>query len=110
MPPLAQLFDDEKPLMDNDSESGGGGNGRNGDRRQRPKYEYLGSATTATILDGPDCGCDLDLCTAIYNYDAQGDDELSLKRGQVVEVLSKDIKISGAFQKAVSSKLYLIFI
>lgn len=35
------------------------------------------------------------LRTAIYDYDAQGDDELSLRRGQVVQVLSMDRKISG---------------
>lgn len=33
--------------------------------------------------------------TAIYDYDAVGDDELSLKRGDIVEVLSTDSKISG---------------
>ena len=35
------------------------------------------------------------LCTALFNYDAQGEDELSLRVGQVVEILSKDTKISG---------------
>uniref|UniRef100_T1JJC8 mitogen-activated protein kinase kinase kinase n=1 Tax=Strigamia maritima TaxID=126957 RepID=T1JJC8_STRMM len=35
------------------------------------------------------------LWTAIYDYEAQGEDELSLRRGEVVEVLSKDSKISG---------------
>ncbi|XP_064489726.1 mitogen-activated protein kinase kinase kinase 11-like isoform X2 [Ornithodoros turicata] len=33
--------------------------------------------------------------TAIYDYDASGDDELSLRRGEIVEVLSKDARISG---------------
>ncbi|RWS04910.1 Mitogen-activated protein kinase kinase kinase 9-like protein [Dinothrombium tinctorium] len=33
--------------------------------------------------------------TAIYDYDANGDDELTLRIGQIVEVLSKDSKISG---------------
>lgn len=37
----------------------------------------------------------LPLWTAKYNYDAQGEDELSLKRGDIVEVLSTDPKISG---------------
>jgi hypothetical protein len=32
---------------------------------------------------------------AVYDYEAQGEDELTLKRGEVVEVLSKDAKISG---------------
>lgn len=35
------------------------------------------------------------LWTAYYDYEAQGEDELSLQKGQVVEVLSKDSKISG---------------
>lgn len=33
--------------------------------------------------------------TALFNYVAQGEDELSLQRGETVEVLSKDFKISG---------------
>ncbi|XP_067011657.1 mitogen-activated protein kinase kinase kinase 11 [Anabrus simplex] len=35
------------------------------------------------------------LWTALYDYEAQGEDELSLKRGEIVEVLSMDSKISG---------------
>ncbi|XP_058809032.1 mitogen-activated protein kinase kinase kinase 10 isoform X2 [Phymastichus coffea] len=35
------------------------------------------------------------LFTALYDYIAQGEDELSLQRGEIVEVLSKDSKISG---------------
>lgn len=37
----------------------------------------------------------LTLRTALYDYNAQGEDELSLRRGQIVEVLSTDSKISG---------------
>lgn len=33
--------------------------------------------------------------TAIYDYHASGEDELSLRKGQKVQVLSKDAKISG---------------
>lgn len=33
--------------------------------------------------------------TALYDYEGMGDDELSLHRGDVVLVLSKDWKISG---------------
>lgn len=35
------------------------------------------------------------LCTVIYDYDAQGHDELTLRKGDIVEVLSEDAKISG---------------
>lgn len=35
------------------------------------------------------------LKTALYDYEAQGEDELSLQKGQVVLVLSEDAKISG---------------
>lgn len=37
----------------------------------------------------------LPLWTALYDYEAQGDEELSLHRGDVVIVLSKDSNISG---------------
>lgn len=33
--------------------------------------------------------------TVVYDYEAQNEDELSLHRGEIVEVLSKDFKISG---------------
>ncbi len=32
---------------------------------------------------------------AIYDYSAQGEDELELRKGDIIEVLSKDYKISG---------------
>lgn len=35
------------------------------------------------------------ICTALFDYEAQGEDELSLFRNEVVEILSKDSKISG---------------
>ncbi|XP_028037171.1 mitogen-activated protein kinase kinase kinase 9 [Bombyx mandarina] len=37
----------------------------------------------------------LALFTAVFDYVAQGEDELSLRRGEIVEVLSKDANISG---------------
>lgn len=37
----------------------------------------------------------LELFTAVYDYAAQNDDELSLRCGEVVEVLSRDPNISG---------------
>lgn len=38
---------------------------------------------------------EVELWTAKYDYKAQGEDELSLKVGQVIQVLSKDSLISG---------------
>lgn len=35
------------------------------------------------------------LLTALFDYKAQGEDELSLRRGERVEVLTKDVKVSG---------------
>lgn len=35
------------------------------------------------------------LWTAKFDYKAQGEDELSLRKGQIVVLLSKDAKISG---------------
>ncbi|KAJ7342260.1 hypothetical protein JRQ81_009971 [Phrynocephalus forsythii] len=40
---------------------------------------------------GPSCP----LWTVLYDYEATGEDELSLRRGEVVEVLSKDAAVSG---------------
>ncbi|MBN3284300.1 M3K21 kinase, partial [Polyodon spathula] len=39
--------------------------------------------------------CSNPLWTAVFDYEASGEDELSLRRGDVVEVLSKDASISG---------------
>ncbi|XP_056617507.1 mitogen-activated protein kinase kinase kinase 21 isoform X1 [Triplophysa dalaica] len=39
--------------------------------------------------------CSRSLWTAVFDYEASGEDELSLRRGDVVEVLSKDATISG---------------
>lgn len=40
-------------------------------------------------------GCPCPLWTALYDYEANGEDELSLRRGDVVEVLSQDAAVSG---------------
>ncbi|CAF4128462.1 unnamed protein product, partial [Rotaria sp. Silwood1] len=37
-----------------------------------------------------------DILHVIYDYTGKEDDELTLKRGSIVEVLSKDEKISGS--------------
>lgn len=55
------------------------------------------SADTADNNVGPPqtIGSALPLWTALYDYNAQGEDELSLRRGHIVYVLSKDSSISG---------------
>lgn len=50
----------------------------------------LGNDDKATSL-----GTDASLWTALYDYDAQGEDELTLRRGQVVVLLSTDSEVSG---------------
>ncbi|NXY82881.1 M3K21 kinase, partial [Alcedo cyanopectus] len=40
-------------------------------------------------------GAPCPLWTALYDYEASGEDELSLRRGDVVEVLSQDAAVSG---------------
>ena len=35
------------------------------------------------------------LCTCVFDYDATADDELTLRRGDLVEVISKDFSVSG---------------
>lgn len=66
---------------------------------------FGGSNLEIGIMDGPsfiditETTVDFDkhrsFWEAMYDYDAQGEDELSLRRGEIVEVLSKDAKISG---------------
>ncbi|XP_017099375.2 mitogen-activated protein kinase kinase kinase isoform X1 [Drosophila bipectinata] len=48
----------------------------------------------ANGLDDTDVG-NGSLWTALYDYDAQGEDELNLRRGQIVIVLSTDSEVSG---------------
>ncbi|KAL1510042.1 hypothetical protein ABEB36_004698 [Hypothenemus hampei] len=47
------------------------------------------------ILKFIGCSSTNSLCTALYDYEAQGEDELSLRKGEIVVILSKDAKISG---------------
>lgn len=58
----------------------------------RQQQQHLGELSTmissASVPSSP-------LFTALYDYEAQGEDELSLRRGQIVFVLSKDSNISG---------------
>uniref|UniRef100_A0A6M2DSG4 mitogen-activated protein kinase kinase kinase n=1 Tax=Xenopsylla cheopis TaxID=163159 RepID=A0A6M2DSG4_XENCH len=55
----------------------------------------LPNSTSSQIKGFSNSDGSLSLYTALFDYSAQGEDELSLERGQIVEVLSKDAKISG---------------
>lgn len=68
--------------------SAGEGDGAAGVMPPRPA---AGRSAMAAEEDRPP----LALFTAVYDYVAQGEDELSLRRGEIVEVLSKDANISG---------------
>nr|XP_032646627.1 mitogen-activated protein kinase kinase kinase 21 [Chelonoidis abingdonii] len=55
----------------------------------------LGSGAAAQGCSAGGSGPSCPLWTALYDYEANGEDELSLRRGDVVEVLSKDAAVSG---------------
>ncbi|XP_037751188.1 mitogen-activated protein kinase kinase kinase 21 isoform X4 [Chelonia mydas] len=54
-----------------------------------------GAAVAAEGSSAGGGGASCPLWTALYDYEASGEDELSLRRGDVVEVLSKDAAVSG---------------
>lgn len=67
---------------------------------QQPGPQEIVSTMSAESVDNvgpqpPQTIPSLPLWTALYDYDAQGEDELSLRRGHIVYVLSKDSSISG---------------
>ncbi|XP_036402398.1 mitogen-activated protein kinase kinase kinase 21 [Megalops cyprinoides] len=68
----------------------------NGERRPSRNGDH---AWTGSPLAGSGAHsaplCSRSLWTAVFDYEASGEDELSLRRGDVVEVLSKDAAISG---------------
>ncbi|XP_044749944.1 mitogen-activated protein kinase kinase kinase 10-like [Coccinella septempunctata] len=67
-------------------------------KRSMESFHRNGStfSSTNTSSERPHRGPHLyKLGTALYDYDAQGEDELTLRKGQIVEVLSEDAKISG---------------
>ncbi|XP_077352352.1 mitogen-activated protein kinase kinase kinase 21 isoform X2 [Festucalex cinctus] len=69
----------------------GDGGGGSGGRRE---HAWTDCPTHAWAHSAPLCPT-RSLWTAAYDYEASGEDELSLCRGDVVEVLSKDAAISG---------------
>lgn len=60
-------------------------------RKQISSPQFLRRSESSNLKGRPT----LSLWTALYDYEAQGEDELSLQRGEIVEVLSVDSKISG---------------
>uniref|UniRef100_A0A8C8VMK3 Mitogen-activated protein kinase kinase kinase n=1 Tax=Pelusios castaneus TaxID=367368 RepID=A0A8C8VMK3_9SAUR len=57
----------------------------------RPARPRNSNPAPGGAAGGPLCR----LWTALYDYEASGEDELSLRRGDVVEVLSQDAAVSG---------------
>ncbi|XP_002717401.2 mitogen-activated protein kinase kinase kinase 21 [Oryctolagus cuniculus] len=54
-----------------------------------------GSASSSSGSSGGSASAGPGLWAALYDYEARGEDELSLRRGQLVEVLSQDAAVSG---------------
>ncbi|MGH0147237.1 UNVERIFIED_CONTAM: hypothetical protein FKN15_051247 [Acipenser sinensis] len=69
---------------------------QNGERRLSSNKDsaWNGSPTYSPLAHSASA-CSNPLWTAVFDYEASGEDELSLRRGDVVEVLSKDAAISG---------------
>ncbi|XP_075997207.1 mitogen-activated protein kinase kinase kinase 10 [Genypterus blacodes] len=59
------------------------------------------NSSTISSFDSPDshpghhCGATNPYWTAVFDYEATADEELTLRRGDLLEVLSKDSKVSG---------------
>ncbi|MGH0127072.1 UNVERIFIED_CONTAM: hypothetical protein FKN15_053240 [Acipenser sinensis] len=69
---------------------------QNGERRLSSNKDsaWNGSPTYSPLAHSASA-CSNSLWTAVFDYEASGEDELSLRRRDVVEVLSKDAAISG---------------
>ncbi|XP_025706678.1 mitogen-activated protein kinase kinase kinase 21 isoform X1 [Callorhinus ursinus] len=70
------------------------------DRPVSPAREGpAGSASSSSASSGGSASASasagVGLWAALYDYEARGEDELSLRRGQLVEVLSQDAAVSG---------------
>lgn len=57
--------------------------------------QAAGSASSSSASSGGSAPAGTGLWAALYDYEARGEDELSLRRGQLVEVLSQDAAVSG---------------
>jgi len=78
--------------MEHNRSAYGLSNGRDGVYSTR---NHSSSGSQATLCSSALQDDEPSLWIALYDYEAQGEDELSLKKGEIVEVLSKDAKISG---------------
>ena len=67
----------------------------NGQRNVLPQYQIPQVASNKSSIATAMHINPKNMFTAIYEYKAQGEDELSLEKGDTIEVLSKDYKISG---------------
>ena len=68
----------------------------NGQRHIMPQYQLPQHVNTSNKSSASSMHPNpKNMFTAIYEYKAQGEDELSLNKGDTIEVLSKDYKISG---------------
>ncbi|XP_066252787.1 mitogen-activated protein kinase kinase kinase 11-like isoform X3 [Euwallacea similis] len=65
------------------------------DRSTVARYAFTGPPSSCpSTPSSTQLGCS-GLCTALYDYAAQTEDELTLQKGEIVVILSKDAKISG---------------
>ncbi|KAH8275924.1 hypothetical protein KR044_013300 [Drosophila immigrans] len=66
-------------------------------QQQQQQQQIINAEDAANGLVDEDAAlaADASLWTALYDYDAQGEDELTLRRGQIVVVLSTDSEVSG---------------
>ncbi|CAG9762478.1 unnamed protein product [Ceutorhynchus assimilis] len=65
------------------------------DRPTVARYAFAGPPSCPSTPGSTQLGRPSGLCTALFDYDAQGEDELTLRKGQIVVILTKDAKISG---------------
>lgn len=56
---------------------------------------YTNNNTQSSQFEPNIDSTEIQLCTALYDYEAKDEEELSLQRGTVVRILSKDSAISG---------------